>query len=153
MTNIFFKRPYCTETTVFACTLLDYYSHLQDFISLKKILLNWWDAKFCFILPMMHCASFCSAAQPGEIGASEHHLSQAWATTNQGGSGVEESMDRENPWSGLGLLSLWSWVLAHISWLLPGCLLSAISRPYHLKQLWVTCGRRSTLSLLQNKEK
>lgn len=56
---------------------------------------------------------------------------------------VEEEQRREwtdNPWSGQGLLSQWSRVFAHISWLLPGCLLTAISTMYssqaHVGQLW-----------------
>lgn len=43
----------------------------------------------------------------------------------------------DNPWSGQGLLSQWSRVLAHISWLLPGCLLTAISTLYSFMG---TCG-------------
>lgn len=45
-----------------------------------------------------------------------------------------ERADRGNPWSEKGLLLQWSWVLAHISWLL-GCPLTAIRRPYSFKTL------------------
>lgn len=101
---------------------------------IRKQLSIWWEDKFCsssyhprgIVLP---------PALPGDSGASSYHLSQTWATPNLGGSGVEERVDRENPWSGQGLLSQWSWVLAHISWLLPGCLLTAISRLYSFKAL------------------
>ena len=86
-----------------------------------------WQILFALISPMRHCPSPCSArTYKGLVLPSVPDMSHSkpgW-----------ERVDRENPWSGPGLLSRWSWVLAHISWL-PGCLLTAISRPCSFKPL------------------
>lgn len=86
-----------------------------------------WQILFALISPMRHCPSPCSArTYKGLVLPSVPDMSHSkpgW-----------ERVDRENPWSGPGLLSRWSWVLAHISWL-PGCLLTAINRPCSFKAL------------------
>lgn len=119
----------------------------------RERLLNWWVDKFCssayypwgIVLP---------SVLSGDTGASSYHLSQAWAAADLGGSEAEERVDRENPRSGQGLLSQWSWVLAHISWL-PGCLLTAISRLYSFKalvgHLWPWKALRCKTNEIRNK--
>lgn len=97
--------------------------------NLKK--LAGWEILFIPISPMRLCPTPCTVMRykglnlPSVLDMSH---SKPWVER----SGGEWT---ENPWSGQGLLSQWSRVLAHISCLLPGCLRSAISTLYSFKVL------------------
>lgn len=114
----------------YACSWSQENNHKEK----KAIKLVGWQILFILISPIGYCPSPCSARKYGGLNVPSvpdmSHSKPGWER-----SGVEERVDRENPWSGQGLLSQWSWVLAHISWLLPGSLLTAISRPYSFKAL------------------